>query len=330
MRASLVAFSVWLPYAMAVMNFITPPRYGSMHDFKSNVEYSIGYNLPITWTPGVAGKKASLELYQVNLTSGSIFFGEGETIAEGMVDMTSWKWQISTSKDLGISNVFQLAIWDESKDSYDDWCHYFNITGGTGTDAPSTPTGAAVPTATTPPNRPTEGPPTEAATAITTSGTEQKKDWTGMSTGAKITMGVILPIVAVAGFAVGWCVLGRQRRRRQAAAGPTDSNAQWQPIPKDVAQTEAWQQQQGTWPQQGPWPQHASWLPPEQWQQQELWKQQQEQWQQPRQPEQPPPQELPTSHDRHQIDDSPRETAHEMPNAERYELPSAPPSAAPR
>ncbi|KAK8136121.1 hypothetical protein PG984_004061 [Apiospora sp. TS-2023a] len=323
MRASLFAFSAWLPHAVAVMNFIAPPRYGSMHDYTSNVEYPIGYDLQISWTPGVAGRKASLELYQVNLTSGSIFFGKGETITEGMIDLTAWKWQISTSKDLSLSNVFQLAIWDESKESYDDWCHYFNITGGNGSDTSSKPSGAAVPTATTPPNRPTDGPPTEAATS--TSGAEQKKDWTGMSTGAKITMAVIIPIVAIAGFAVGWCVLGRQRRRRLAAAAPANINSQWQPIPpKDGAQPEQWpqqdqwqQHQQGAWTPQGQWQQHASWQPPhEQWQQQEQWKHQQ-------QPEQLPPQELPSTHDRHQIDDSPRETAHELPNAALYELPSA-------
>ncbi|KAK8038352.1 hypothetical protein PG994_015119 [Apiospora phragmitis] len=284
MRASLFAFSIRLPYAMAVMNFISPPRYGTMRDYRSNVEYPIGYNLSITWTPGVAGRKASLQLYQVNLTSGSIFFGEAETVTEDMVDLTAWKWPVSTGKDLSVSNMFQLALWDEGKDTYDDWCHYFNIT--TGGDSDAAPSGATAPTTpapttTTPPNRPTAGPPSEAATSTSSSEPEQKKDWTGMSTGAKITVGVILPIVAIAGFLVGWCVLGRQRRRRQqqeaAAAAAATENAQWQAIPKYAAEQEQWPPQE-QWPQQGQWPPQ----------------------------EQLPPQELPLSHDRHQIDDSPR------------------------
>ncbi|KAK8035563.1 hypothetical protein PG993_010558 [Apiospora rasikravindrae] len=298
MRATIFAFSLWLPYAMAVMNFISPPRYGSMRDYRSNSEYPIGHNLSIQWTPGVQGRKASLQLYQVNLTSGSIFFGEAETITQGMVDLTSWKWQVSTSKDLGVSNMFQLALWDESKDTYDDWCHYFNIT--TGSDSDATPSAAATPapTATTPPNRPEDGPPTEAATSTSGSEKEQKKDWTGMSTGAKITMGVILPIVAITGFLVGWCVLGRQKKKRQkkeaaAAAAAATESAQWQSIPKYAPE----QEQQ--------WPLHNSWQQPPP----------QDQW---------PPQELPTSNERYHIDDSPRETAHEMPNAALYELPGTP------
>ncbi|KAK7966277.1 uncharacterized protein PG986_000554 [Apiospora aurea] len=304
MRASLFfTFWLWLPYAMAVMNFINPPRYGSMRDYRSNSEYPIGYNLSISWTPGVEGRKASLQLYQVNLTSGSIFFGEAETIIQGMVDLTSWRWQVSTGKDLGVSNMFQLALWDESKDTYDDWCHYFNITTAGDSDAiPSgaTAAGTPAPTAATPPNRPDEGPPTEAATSTSGSEKEQKKDWTGMSTGAKITMGVILPIVAMSGFLVGWCVLGRQKKKRQkkeaaATAAAATESAQWQSIPKYAPE------------------------PDQQWPQQDQWAQQ-NQWQQPPSQNQWPPQELPT-HERHLIDDSPRETAHEMPNTTLYELP---------
>ncbi|KAK7954160.1 hypothetical protein PG988_014854 [Apiospora saccharicola] len=308
MRASLFAFSAWLPHAMAVMNFIAPPRYGSMHDYQSNVEYPIGYDLQISWTPGVAGRKASLELYQVNLTSGSIFFGKGETITEGMIDLTAWKWQISTSKDLSVSNVFQLAIWDESKESYDDWCHYFNITGGNGSDTSSKPSGGAVPTATTPPNRPTDGPPAEAATS--TSGAEQKKDWTGMSTGAKITMAVIIPIVAIAGFAVGCGNLYHRKMERNQSSGRNRINGS------------SGNKGHGHRKGNGSSMHHGSRLMSNGSSKSNgsnnksngsisgsqsscrL-------------------KNFPSTHDRHQIDGSPRETAHEMPNAALYELPSA-------
>lgn len=65
-------------------------------------------------------------LYQLNETDGQ-WFGDGEYLTQGAVGVMRYSWLVGTRKDLSVSNLFYLSIFQEGKSRSDSNSHYFNI-----------------------------------------------------------------------------------------------------------------------------------------------------------------------------------------------------------
>ncbi|KAL2131005.1 hypothetical protein VTI74DRAFT_5687 [Chaetomium olivicolor] len=211
----------WLaPPVLAGMEFINPPSSGING---KNPIYEMGSVLEVAWTPGPEGKQTSLVLWQLNATTAE-FFGEMEYISRKAVDISRFKWIVATAKNLTVSNLFFLSIFEEGKSSADSNSHMFNITKPSDTKtaaavAPITTTSSATITITTnPPSSSnaeaaagTTSTPASSAPASTNTGSEAG----GLSIDAKIAIAVTVPCVLILGALAGYLIVKRRRRKRQ-------------------------------------------------------------------------------------------------------------------
>lgn len=240
--ALLIGLALCTTVIHADIYFVNPPRSGATGDFSSNVVYTVGQNLRVQWSEAPEGVGISVLLYQLNATTGDYFL-PGQYLFQNVVNTTLYDWTVVVSDNLphtiSESNLFYLSIFQEGKRSSDDNSHYFNInqakptttseTSTTTTTSASTSqstnaemassifpasTTSLSPSATSEPTTTQEPPPSPA---------------TGMSTGAKIGIGVGIPAAAIIGIGAGWLFFGRRRRQSEKgasiAAGPQETAA---------------------------------------------------------------------------------------------------------
>ncbi|EAQ87802.1 hypothetical protein CHGG_04421 [Chaetomium globosum CBS 148.51] len=204
------------------MEFINPPPFGAVGDVSKNPTYVIGSVVEVSWTPGEEGKQTSLTLWQLNATTGE-YFGSMQYITRKVVDVSTFTWIVATTKDLSVSNMFFLSIFEEGKSSADANSHYFNLTANSNirptaasegsTSASSITRTAATSTSTTAPVQTTPNP-------AATSNAPLSETSSGLDSGAKIGIGVAIPAAAVLGAIAGYFILRRRRRMVQPPVAP--------------------------------------------------------------------------------------------------------------
>ncbi|KAF2197952.1 hypothetical protein GQ43DRAFT_474987 [Delitschia confertaspora ATCC 74209] len=205
------------------MNFINPPPFGTVGDFSRNPIYPEGSTLNIQWTEGNQGKPVSITLYQLN---GTQWLDPFEYIVQNTVDVTSFRWIVATSKNLTFSNMFYMSVFENGKLTGDANSHYFNISSAntnvkpsssppstkTSTSPTSTPpiSSSSISTpASTPTNPPSSSQPPPPPTAASSN---------SFPTGAKIGIGVGIPVALILGIAAGF-MLFRRRRKAEDKSG---------------------------------------------------------------------------------------------------------------
>ncbi|PVI01353.1 hypothetical protein DM02DRAFT_654611 [Periconia macrospinosa] len=111
-------FIPWLLTGISCSVF-TNPGPAVKDDTAPKPVYRVGSTIDITWTPpDEANKGMSVVLYQLNKTTGQ-FFDDMEYLTQNAVGVTKYTWLVGTRKDLTISNMFYLSIFQEGKTSAD-------------------------------------------------------------------------------------------------------------------------------------------------------------------------------------------------------------------
>ncbi|KAK4443394.1 hypothetical protein QBC34DRAFT_417216 [Podospora aff. communis PSN243] len=207
-----------LPPVIAVMTFINPAPQVLGEQFSDNLIYPEGTVVNVAWTQGEAGKPTSLTLWQLNATTG-IFFGKAEYITQSSINTSRFSWIVATTKNLSVSNLFYLSIFEEGKSNADSNSKYFNITrAGTDASTTSATSSAAASSSATTPSSPTDSSSTTPAAGVgtpTISTPAQASPAGGLSTGAQIGvgLGVSIPCAIALSVVASWFFFARRRKR---------------------------------------------------------------------------------------------------------------------
>ncbi|KAI6354895.1 hypothetical protein MCOR25_008432 [Pyricularia grisea] len=212
------------------MQFINPPPQGSEPNAANFPKFQQGSTVTVRWTKGPAGKAMSLTLWQLDQKTMQ-FFGDIEYLSQNFIDKDSYSWLVATRKDLKKSNLFYFAIFQEGSTTSDSNSQYFNITVPADASQSTTRTTSAATSAT--PSATTATPSSTTATPSTTTpaagavastpaadqGESTNQD-SGLSMGAKIGIGVAVPLAVIAAVGVGaWLWFRRRRGAADSAAG---------------------------------------------------------------------------------------------------------------
>jgi hypothetical protein len=157
---------------------------------------------------------------------------------ENAVDIKRYSWLVGTRKNLTVSNLFYLSVFQEGKGPSDSNSHYFYIedtqvseatsssaapssTAASSTSASSTTSNAssASPTSSTTPTSNASSVPTSTPTSGTTNATNlpaQAASAEGFPTAAKIGIGVGIPVALIAGLIAGWLLFRRRKKNDHA------------------------------------------------------------------------------------------------------------------
>ncbi|PSN60501.1 hypothetical protein BS50DRAFT_563610 [Corynespora cassiicola Philippines] len=231
-RLATFASIAWLLTGTScLMEFINPPPFGKTGDFSGNPIYAEGSTVNIAWTEGEEKKGASLVLYQLNETD-SQWFGDMEYLTQGAVGVTRYSWLVGTRKDLSVSNLFYLSIFQEGKGASDSNSRYFNIeakgvkeqsTSSSLTLPSSSPSAAynvsfttSLSASASTSNEPPSLSPTRESTSVPSSSIQSSASPSSSSSfpmGAKIGIGVGIPVALFLCLGAGF-FLSRRRRKR--------------------------------------------------------------------------------------------------------------------
>lgn len=140
-------------------------------------------------------------------------------MAESVVDITSYRWLVGTDKDLSVSNLFYLSIFEEGARTSDSNSHYFYLAekdkddSGISSTSPKTSTASSATTARTlTPTGPTSATPSPQEPTSSSSAEASG----GLQTGGIIGVGVAVPVALILGAVAGWLFFGRRRRQNKA------------------------------------------------------------------------------------------------------------------
>ncbi|KAK0736640.1 hypothetical protein B0T21DRAFT_182562 [Apiosordaria backusii] len=223
-----------LPATVTAMEFFTPPAFGTRGDFSKNPTYVELSTVDLHWSAPPKGLPYSVTLFQMN---GTETMGQLEHVTRSVVEMTGWRWIVATTKDLDVSNMFMLIIFEEGTSNNLAMSHYFNISrrGISNFEQPSTTT-TRLPTETTgilSPGLSTTIPgddagPTSGAGGAHVDDADSQgaapSSPTGLSTGAGIGIGVGATAVLAIGIAIGAYFLGRRRGGANVQPGSVETN----------------------------------------------------------------------------------------------------------
>ncbi|KAH8730316.1 hypothetical protein GQ44DRAFT_607070 [Phaeosphaeriaceae sp. PMI808] len=230
-RLATFAVMAWLLTGVScLMEFINPPPSGKMGDFSGNPIYAEGSTVNIAWTKGEENKGASLVLYQLNETDGR-WFGDMEYLTQSAVGVMRYFWLVGTRKDLSVSNLFYLSMFQEGKSVSDSNSRYFNIkaknakeqsTSSSSISPSSTSSAMSSVSSTTSPsasastsNKPTSFSPTSKPTSAPNSDIQSNslpQSSNSFPTGTKIGIGVGIPVALVLCLGAGLLLFRRRKK----------------------------------------------------------------------------------------------------------------------
>ncbi|KAK3294557.1 uncharacterized protein B0H64DRAFT_190184 [Chaetomium fimeti] len=214
--------TAFLPCVLADMDFINPPPFGAVGDVSKNPTYVIGSVVEVAWTPGGEGKQTSLTLWQLNATTAE-FFGSMQYVTRKVVDVSTFTWIVATTKDLSVSNMFFLSIFEEGKANADANSHYFNLTRNSDTrpTAAEASSSASSETRIAPTSTSATVPAETTTDPAATSSAPSSESPSGLDSGAKIGIGVAIPCAAILGVVAGYLIFRRRKRMNEPPAAPT-------------------------------------------------------------------------------------------------------------
>ncbi|CAE7026491.1 hypothetical protein P3342_005783 [Pyrenophora teres f. teres] len=227
-------------HVYGLMRFINPPPSGRIGDLSNSPTYNAGTIVNVGWTPGEEGGGVSLVLYQQNETDG-VWFGDMEYLTQNAVNITNYSWLVGTRKNLTLSNLFYLSVFQEGKGPSDSNSHYFYIEDNRTKESDSSssslisstlisqgvPTGIPTSTLT---GSPASSTPTNAATISVPTGSvtnapslsTQETPSDAFPLGAKIGLGVGIPVALILGLAAGWLLFQHHKKNGVAPSYPAD------------------------------------------------------------------------------------------------------------
>ncbi|KAK3722748.1 hypothetical protein LTR37_002320 [Vermiconidia calcicola] len=209
------------------IDFINPGPSGDDSEYALNPSYPYGSNLNIQWSP--TNRVISLVMYQQTQNA------EFEYIFQNKRGLSSYSWDITTTKSLDVSRIFFLEIFIRGQTAPAAFSHYFNVTGGpesaVASSSSATPTSSLSSATTYQPTSPTTG--LTAPASVTSAASSPSPDEGGLSTGAKVGLGVAIPVAVIAGLLAGWWFFARKRKSNK----PSETqHAQSEPVRYDQSQ----------------------------------------------------------------------------------------------
>jgi hypothetical protein len=136
---------------------------------------------------------------------------------ENAVGRSEYSWLVGTQKNLTVSDLFYLSIFQEGESSSDSNSHYFNIRPEDAERRTSSLPSTTVPTSTSATSSTSTTAPAPASSPPS-SGTEARNQPDGFPTGVKVGLGVGIPIALILCFVAGFLCF-RHRRKTQEQAG---------------------------------------------------------------------------------------------------------------
>ncbi|KAK6828319.1 hypothetical protein PG987_011660 [Apiospora arundinis] len=180
------------------MKFVSPPEGGLPGNYTGNSRYAIGERMEISW---VQGKGLS---------------GEGK-----------YSWIVGTSKNLAVSEVFYFELQvqlDDGSVKAGPKCHYFNIV--TAAAAASMASSRSLGVSSSSSRVPTTMTASGSGFQTAATATRDSNPAGGISTSAKIGLGVAIPAAALVGMLMGWAVFRNCRRENSNAEGASGTKSE--------------------------------------------------------------------------------------------------------
>lgn len=216
------------------ITFVSPGPSSSDHDYSLNTIHRIRSNFHVAWDGTNSSRPVSIVLFQSNGTDLVYPF---EYVQQSMVNRFSYDWTVVTNKDLSFSHLFLFNIFYDGELDPVAVSQKFNIT-----DSSENPSTTSDSTSTTSATRPTSSAtsasatftPSTAATSaapVPTASTDPDQSG-GLSTGAKVGIGIAVAVLALGGIAAGY-FLYRHRAKKQQQGVAAALAAGGSPVPKE-------------------------------------------------------------------------------------------------
>lgn len=216
------------------ISFINPGPSGPDSEYSMNPSFPYGSNIVIQWTP--TSYTISLVMYQQtqnaefeyifrkSLCFSLVAKAVLTRYPENRQGLSSYNWDITTTKSLSVSRIFFFEIFVQGDTSPAAVSHYFNVTGSveaaSSSSSSASPTGIPTSSATSRTSPSSTDSSTPASSASGTSTPSSNSDG-GLSLGAKVGLGVGIPIAVIGGLLVGWFFFGRKKKRN------SNNNPSW-------------------------------------------------------------------------------------------------------
>ena len=227
---------------IAKISLINPPQFGGRISPSQYDVWTEGQTIDIQWTTPEPNRLLSVVLYQMNATFAASYNGQfpgddppfefitrmpipsdtGDTDrrltrADDQVNQTFFRWIVGTTRDLGFSNQFAIAVWVSGTIVTDSATNIFNITSRVAAPNPGQPSGTT--------SRTTSSSPSPSPSASGSPSPEVDPPSTsGLSAGASAGIGIGAALGLLALAAAVWFLV--RRRRRQAIPGHLDGSPQ--------------------------------------------------------------------------------------------------------
>ncbi|KAK0755078.1 hypothetical protein B0T18DRAFT_400652 [Schizothecium vesticola] len=207
---------------MAKISFINPPQFGARISPSQYDVWMEGQTIDIQWTAPEPNRLLSVVLYQMNATLAANYNGQFpgddppfEFITHDQVNQTFFRWIVGTTRDLGFSNQFAIAVWVSGTIVTDSATNIFNITSRVAAPSPNQPSGKTSSSLSPSPSPSASGsPPPDPAPPSSS----------GLSAGASAGIGIGAALGLMALAAAVWFLV--RRRRQQAIPGHVDGSPQ--------------------------------------------------------------------------------------------------------
>ncbi|KAK8010966.1 hypothetical protein PG990_009931 [Apiospora arundinis] len=191
----------------AYMKFVSPPEGGLPGNYTGNSRYAIGERMEISWVQGSMDE----------------VFGP----TEGLSGEGKYSWIVGTSKNLAVSEVFYFELQvqlDDGSVKAGPKCHYFNIV--TAAAAASMASSRSLGVSSSSSRVPTTMTASGSGFQTAATATRDSNPAGGISTSAKIGLGVAIPAAALVGMLMGWAVFRNCRRENSNAEGASGTKSE--------------------------------------------------------------------------------------------------------